>query len=612
MRLVPTVFRALPLGLALLTVAADSSNCNIIVNNDEDEGDDDDDDGDCADLDDLCPNLACDNGNVLDADGCAICECNSTGPCDIDDAGPVPECANPIFDDQRCAWSCGSTGECFSDADCGPGAVCEFTDCGAVDDAGEAADCGGGGGFCVEVRSECFADSDCGDGFRCDFSGGGAEPGGDDEGGGGQGDGGSDDGAPPPDGDDDAAERPAPAPGGQCVPVEQRCTSDDDCDDGAFCDFLDAAGGLAVLEGECRERPPVECIDDSQCADGQHCEFLDNAGAVVARAGVCVDDPPASCDSDDACGPGERCVETCQPDPNCPECDVCLLVGQCLPVDTACDVDGDCRDGEVCKFSDGADRALPCFDDDGDGQCDDVDPAPGGVCVPADDGSCSSDDDCDRGQRCELGDSCVCDALCRDDGNGGCLPCACPEPAGRCVDVVVEGECFQDEDCEQGQVCQLFDVGCDSACTIDENGEQVCFPCDPIPAGVCVTPAVGCASDDDCRDDEQCVFDEAAPPECDGSNDGFACRPAPPPPQGTCQPRDDDPCDCRDGDVCRISADGSAICEPAGADCTSDGDCADDELCSAGEDCLPDPACDPDTGVDCTAVCHGTCFDPRD
>ena len=550
-----TVLKALPLAAALFTIAADGEACRIIV-------EDDDDDEECVDLDEVCPSLACDNGNVQDDDGCAICECADGPSCDID-AQPIPECANPIFDEVACAWSCGGDNQCFSDGDCGRGFFCQLSDCGRSDDGSEG-DCAFSG-VCVQIVSECFSDFDCGDGFRCELNGGG-----------------SDGAAPPedPNGDPDREEEAPSPPPGQCVRVEEQ-----------------------------------GCFSDEECGFGRHCEFFSAPGGLVAQSGVCVDDAEVSeCNFDGDCRDGQICEIRCGQDPNCPECDVCLVIGTCVSPSVPCSSDGDCRDGEVCSLdqNSGAPDARPCFDENGDGQCDDADfiQPPQGICIPVFvDDSCASDQDCAAGEVCALrdADSCVCDASCRDDGNGGCLPCTCPE-GGVCVPNETTTRCTQDADCGEGQACEIRDGG-DCGCVIDQDGETNCLPCEPQPSGVCVDVTTTCFSDLDCGSDEQCVYD-------DGSvcPDGTACRPAFAA-QGTCQPLTTNPCAavlCGPDSTCEVTADGEAACVVISDGCFSNEECAESLLCNAGELCLSPPGCDPANGLDCPAVCYGFCYDPRD
>ncbi|MDP2341097.1 MAG: Dickkopf N-terminal cysteine-rich domain-containing protein [Deltaproteobacteria bacterium] len=576
--------RALPLAAALFTIAADGEACQIIV-------DDDDDDAECASLDAVCPNLACDFGNVVNDEGCAICECAEAPVCDGRDLA-VPECANARFDEQSCSWFCDVPTECFSDFDCGPGFACQLSDCANREDGSEN-DCAFAG-VCVQTATECFSDFDCGEGFHCETEGGSSDGGGAE---------------PPNDGDERPEPAPAPPPNGKCVENESFCLSDEECGRGFFCDFLDNPGAIAIRqEGICT---PIEttCFVDDDCGDGRHCEFLDAAtGGLVAQSGVCVDNEQVSeCNINEDCGEGQVCEIRCGQDPNCPECDSCLILGTCVDVARPCSSDQDCAPGEVCGLPTNDADARPCFDDNGDGQCDDFAP-PQGQCIPVIvDDSCSSDLECNEGETCQLfdTDSCVCTDECREDGNGGCLPCECP-PAGVCA--ATSTECFGDDECAPGQACEFQTQGCDRPCEIDEAGNVTCFPCDPILVGVCVDVETPCFSDAECNADEQCVLTS----DC---ADGDACRPGFAPPSGTCQPREPntDACStvrCEEGTSCQVDADGTASCV-ATQGCFGDDECSNGQVCNAADVCLPPPGCDANSGEACPAVCYGSCVDPR-
>lgn len=547
------ILKALPLAASLFMVAAKDDGCVININSEgEGEGE-----VECVDLGDICPALSCENGNVLDNDGCPICECNGVSICDATDIA-IPECANPIFDESTCSWFCGEPPvTCFSDADCGAGFICDFSGGGgAVPPNGGADQAPIAGGICVAAPPvNCFSDFDCGDGFFCDFSGGGA----------------ADPGAP--------EERPAPPPdGGICAPIAQPgCFSDLDCAPGFVCQFA-AADAAVALDGQCVPAA-VNCATDADCAESQHCELLDAAGGLVIlpSGGICVDD---------------------------------VII---------CTLDADCPSGQVCSVdgSSGgaADRAIPCLDADGDGICDGIVP-PTGQCIPVIiDSSCESDADCVDGQFCDLSntDGCVCADICIDDGNGGCVPCACPAPVGVCSDIPVDNQCFSDADCADGTLCTIVGTtGCENVpCEVDPTtGEMFCHPCDPIPVSICLAAPVACFNDGDCAADEVCVFDNAEPA-CDPNTDPACANRPIVAQQGVCKAAiPTDPCStvrCTADTTCVIDADGSATCVALGADCSSDSDCGAGQLCDAATACLPDPSCDPNTN--CDALCFGHCFD---
>jgi Cys-rich repeat protein len=613
--------------------------------------------GECPALDELCPSLACDNGNVV-VDGCPICECESTPTCEGSEAPP-----DGCRLDDDCEIVCDPVG-CTSDADCGDGFYCAFfgpePEPGSDDAAQRPLT-----GTCepLVVEPGCTSDTDCGEGYICSF-----------------------DATSPP--SDRAGEAAPVAPQGVCVKLEETCTADIDCTVGSLCE-----NGVCVVSNE--------CFVDEDCARGFHCETLAAPGALIALpGGVCVADETPGCTSDADCN-GGTCEITCESDPNCPNCDVCFFVGTCI--DTGCTVNEDCDAGEICFFGDAAgDRAIACPDENNDGQCD-FDVPVGGVCrtvstevectVNADcadgqfcdfdtsgnrmapppptcddlancdpivvvpttgvcrdlEATCTVDADCARGEICQIDQGCACPDVCIDDGNGGCLPCECPEFTGICV-VPVDPTCTSDIDCREGEVCQSEDsCNCPAVCIDDGNGG--CLPCEcAVFGGICVPVEPTCASDVDCRDGQVCSFslDQRPAPCLDADNDGVCDFELPPllgvcvdlpvtttcstdadcangefcsfdapvdggailPPSGVCVVLNLDPCAdvrCKAGTTCVVDANGEAGCV---ADPTQ---CNDDTACSAGEFCINgDPTqCNDDTACSAGEFCiNGVCSGP--
>ena len=284
---------------------------------------------------------------------------------------------------------------------------------------------------------------------------------------------------------------PTPCPGppcaDQCVPVNHRCETDDDCGPGRVCEPSgpgdpdgmicvegchddDDCGPLAVCNrvvcvttpcpGICERDPDGECKADDDCPDGEVCEFL----PVLAPFDVAVCVP--GCRSDADCERGQSCHEVVCVTAPCPP--------QCVDVPPgACRDDSDCPKGQVCV----ADLAVGPTSDFG--TCVDI-----GEC-----GECVGDDECGPGLRCNSSEVCL-------------QSCDCPECdvcAGSCVpDIGKCGECTSDEQCD-------FGLGC--------NASEVCLPscecpeCD-VCAGSCV-PDIGdcgeCVSDNECGPDERCT-----------------------------------------------------------------------------------------------------------
>lgn len=543
MRFISALPQTLSLAGILMLLAA---NACVIVNNGD--GDDDDDDDACVELDEVCPSLACDNGNVV-VDGCAICECN-----EVCDPGPAPECAFPVLLDEACRWTCG-TGSCFADGDCGPGSICVFSDT-TEETPRDQADPPEGGeafpqsGVCVVVDTRCVSDADCGQGFFCDFAndGGGA--------------------VPSPD------------------------SGDDSVDDSNDNDSGDRAAPPAP-QGQCRVLP-AQCFSDLDCRDGQTCEVPDVSNGLVAPGGVCVDQ--SECESDVDCGSGETCAVECRSDPGCPLCDVCFPFGICIAVETRCFEDAGCAEGEFCDLTGGSgDR--DCRDDNNDGLCDDgsdpVWPAPDGVCRPlevdacasvrcaegscivtqngpvcvADDNRCVGDNECAEGTVCNAGtDVCLSPPDC--DPAVGCLAVC----YGFCVDAPTT--CFGDTDCAEGEVC-VFDP------TIDQGGTGE----RPIiaPQGVCEPAPTTCAADTECGRGERCSNGQCTSTSVVGCE---AIR-------------------CITGTECIEDAAGNGSCVASIGECASTEECPTGSTCNAGDVCNAPPDCE--RGQLCADVCYGYC-----
>jgi len=404
--------------------------------------------------------------------------------------------------------------ECQSDSDCGSGQHCEIVDCWAppCDDDGPCALCCMPIGECVDDDpGECFDDGDCPDGFYCDpivwF---GEEL--------------------PCDGDNRADEPLyAPVGQGQCLPLPQpECINDADCDPGFVCELLD----------DC---VPLPCdFDDGDMG----CEEI-----ACMPYGVCVPDeePEELCYSSEECDKGQICsveLGDCLPMPGCEDgmgCPtVCLGVCVDLP-EPECFDDSDCPPGFACEFMDGP-GACDCDPDDE--FCLMYDCMAMGQCVPSEiEGDCDDDADCGPDAFCLIEEVCAVNCFCDGDD--------CPEEMecflfGTCIpDGPFPGECMSDADCLYGQVCELMDVDCYDDC---KPGDEYCAG-DCAPFGICidvpVPPQSECLYDDDCKDGQICDLTEGPYPcDCDPEDDyclmmycmpiGF-CIDAPEPPN-PCQP----------------------------------------------------------------------------
>ena len=626
-----TAFRLAPLAGALFLMAADGGPCSINIDNDGD------DDEECVDLDRACPNLTCDFGFV-EVDGCEICEC-AEEPIVCDNVDFPPECGNARLTDD-CRWTCEPDG-CNSDRDCGDGFFCAFLGSDEPsrpgDDEADRAAPEPIDGVCLPLEEPnfCTSDSDCSRGFVCEFSdttGGGAAPPAPDEE------------EPGQDPDEGRPEDPAAFVAGTCVPADQGCFSDEECGRGQHCELFGTPTGLVAAEGICVDDIPVsECESDRECESGR-CELECRADPncpecdVCFFVGTCVDEE-TQCFFDGDCAEDEFCAIRPQLPPECDPADanckssadriapsgICLPRnegcnadsdcgnGQCIDgvcvVNDSCTSDGDCARGEFCDLG-GARRLIPCFDEDGDGECDPFEPIEG-VCRPFEEPSCTSDRECGEGQACLITDSCFCDTECRPAPGGTCEPCGCPEPTGICVDVTPNDQCFSDEECARGQVCELRAEGCERpACEMGPDGEEVCHACDPILVGVCVDQGLDqtCLADDDCGDGEFCAYDDGADPAPCFAPDG--CDAARPARTGVCRELEtNNPCAtvrCAEG-TCQVDPRGNAFCS-VDQGCYGDNECSDGLVCNADVVCMAPPGCEP--GRECPAVCYGQCVPP--
>jgi len=362
--------------------------------------------GPCEELDEqVCiATQGCEPQYVSVGCACPACEpgSNDCPPCD---------CAEPYTEFIGCIESyrhfCEelSVDECEMNPECqlievGYGAPCYCEDC----------DPSGGNCYCEcpppmlmcvpreDPRGECYSDADCPEGFICDFSiydpAIGACP----------------------EGGTECDERMA-APGvcmpdepwtGECGP-DRPCPAGMACEEVCQCGAIDRDGDGIIDEeycdcfGICVGQPPVECYSDLDCADGERCELYDYAdpcstgepdcGGLVAVGGVCVPiEDPLACWGDEEC-PSEMVCDMqnycelppgCGDDPNtnCPA--VCY--GRCVYPTTLTCANVRCEAGTHCEMV-----MPPCLPDQ---WCEEQP-----VCMPDEEG-CFSDADCAEGQTC--------------------------------------------------------------------------------------------------------------------------------------------------------------------------------------------------------------------
>ena len=385
-----------------------------------------------------------------------------------------------------------------------------------------------------------------------------------------------------------------------------QCTDDAQCDDTNPCtaDFCDPSSGLCAHDGA--------PLDGSACESGNLC-----IEDTVCQAGVCVG-------ADVDCGAGDPCYETwCEPefgcvmdflDGNpCDDGDICTIDDACI--DGTCGGLADpCDDGNGCT-DDSCDAAggcthsdIPgCVDTDQDGTPDDIDNCPEGFNPEQQDidhdgvgDTCDSDMDGDGVPNDDDNCANVANADQMDsDGDG--VGDVCSQGGFSCAEYNdCINQCAGDPTCEancQAQASPEALAGYDAiiACLIaacpdlapECQTQAFAGPCHDV-VEACVGP-VGCNSDIDCDDGDDCTIDTCLP---DGScfyEASPACGGGP----GAC---------CTDAECMNVSVE---ECGVYGGEFYGAGTSCDTVECT-GLGCQEDSDCGPDSCE--TALCvGGTC-----
>jgi hypothetical protein len=241
------------------------------------------------------------------------------------------------------------------------------------------------------------------------------------------------------------------------VPTDEVCNGLDDDGDGAvdedlMCLDADQDGDGFIEPDDCDDLDPSVNPEAAESCDGRD---DDCDGEVDEGCTACVSD--ADCDDGEFCDGGESCVD-----------------GACIAIPgIPCD-DGDPATMDVCdEETDTCSYSVVCseeicengLDDDCDGLVDEG-------CT-----ACVSDADCDDGEFCDGGESCV-DGACIaipgipcDDGDPATMD-ICDEEADTCSYSVVCSEeiCGNglDDDCD-GLVDEECDSGSDDECDVDDE-----------------------------------------------------------------------------------------------------------------------------------------------
>ncbi len=323
--------------------------------------------------------------------------------------------------------------------------------------------------------------------------------------------------------------------GAQCDFAQgEICANDSDstcveCLEDAHC--LNAEQPLCSPSNTC-----VACLTDSQCNDANACT------TDLCSNNVCVNDATAigSDCSGGVCNGAGTC-EICNVDQDCvdlnPSNPVCLIDAvngnSCVECneDTICDDGNDCTINACNRASNTCDVApvaagtdTPSGVANGDGQCvqclGNEDCATGfcdianNVCT-----GCLADTDCPVANQCQTS-SCI--------GSGASQACApvsnlpngslCTDGGNACVEGQCE-ECFVDNDCGVGEVCNPSTFTCMGCFEDTHCGGSTPF-CDVV-NNVCAS----CLADSDCSDSNECTADQCVNGTCtfESLNAGDAC-----------------------------------------------------------------------------------------
>lgn len=406
---------------------------------------------------------------------------------------------------------------------------------------------------------------------------------------------------------------------GKCENVGLICNSDQDCEEGQYCNENGRCASGCRDSGDCRQtcEKVQECV--SQCGPEPTCTCTDFYTAELC--GTTIAD-----DWESYCQPDPACVSACPDDPDCVAANTrnlscvdrqCKMLPPCP--DGYAEVEGECIAKEPSKPETICEQTETCTEQDN-----------GSV-------ECVITEECrevpvydSRFPGCDCADVC--------DNSGQCVPSICRfdsdcESCSYCADGICVPGCDEENECAAGQCCQT-DGKCHEMCATNEDcpETETCLegccgiPCDPIipcissqscPDGfycgvenICET---GCKRDEDCSYSEICVADGEGDKTCvtrcdldEDCDDGFYCY------EGsfcrleiqTCGTDDDCPPLITDyGDVFQQICT-NQVCE---AGCRADSDCgtsmicyensceyvcSDDLECSSigyGDECLSNP-----------------------
>ena len=397
------------------------------------------------------------------------------------------------------------------------------------------------------------------------------------------------------------------------VPIAGCCDEDDDCVDDAFCSPAKSVGGEPIGQCIPSEAPSEDtCWRDQDCPSGEDCigALFPKCGGPAPTPGTCKPPAPPCCDfSFDSC-PDGACIDGfCLPgwyDGN-----KCLTSQDCYLIGYSC-VGGE-KNGGFCDSGGSAPTVGDCAADGPGGFCMAVNPGAFGDCEGVL-GWAWTGGGCHEISGCECGEFCGNVFETKDECTASCSPpvcCSdefdCPSglqcTSGHCVLPAPEGRCYADGDCNEGQVC-----GAVEACYC---GDKYCedLGVNAVQPGVCLDPPECCKYIDgefsECSAESRCIYAGFAAPRCHPAVDPGLCWTA-----SDCKPEDyclgAQPCSCEDA-YCTPKA-GACTPKTEGC-CTIDAECDEGLVCTA-EIALPGGSAyfGKEVGACTTPPVPGECF----
>lgn len=241
---------------------------------------------------------------------------------------------------------------------------------------------------------------------------------------------------------------------------ELECVRAGDCDAGESC-----------VNNRCEAPDDAECKEGSDCPSGEEC-----------RQGACVERDAPECITRNDCSTGQVCVdgecsggqESCVFNEECPDEAMCVD-GTCF---SACAEDAECGAYEHCRQ--GLCQPTECS---GTADCGGGEVCVDAMCKPACEPNTST-------EACGPGYSCTEHGFCDRDPEVECRSNAECLRAEICVEGSCEAPCTCNQDCADGQVCDL-DSG-----TCEDPGADAPLTCETT---------CDCASGAQCNNSGECV-----------------------------------------------------------------------------------------------------------